>query len=684
MSDQSNWQVAVIMLFKALIYALVTAVALHELATTWGLVASAVGVLLGTYLAWLASAKGLPVWAGALLSIGVIWLAIWLGFGTLSWDLPPADPEQTLRISDAVLLGLLALGVIFGLRFMAEWKPFMSFFEVGYVIGAAAYTFWGHREEQLHRPRFLSDWAWSNGLDPQVILNGVGVGVCVLGVAMFVRSQRSIKLLLSLAALGLLGGFVFQQTADMRIEYPADTGLGLTKGEKRRSGPRPQPNVVAVAILRDEYSPMGGHFYFRQQVLSDFDGHRLNPDSGGRFDSDVLSDFPTGGALTGESVQADVMHQTVPATMVLVVDHPQPPALGSVVTLERRENPNPRRFVVAYDATSMLLTTPIPRLIGRRSIPDSWSEARRKYYLKGPDDPRYRALVDAILRRSDPRFSGDHVVEALTIKKYLEREGFYTRKETHSDTSDPTASFLFGSLRGYCVHFAHSAVLLLRAQGIAARVALGYAVSAKQRGSDSSILVTDQNAHAWPEIHLDGVGWVTFDVYPERSDEPPPQPVDPELWTAYTELARGDKSGGRAVNPDGKPFEIPWTALAGWTLLAFGALVLCAYVIKLGRLVPVHHRRAFTRALDRLSDVGMPRQRGETRAAYARRMSDLAPSLVPLTRAHLRLALGAPGRGSEHEVKRLSLAVVKEANGGLPVGRRVLGWLNPIGWLFTR
>src|SRR5262249_59532098 len=114
---------------------------------------------------------------------------------------------------------------------------------------------------------------------------------------------------------------------------------------------------------------------------------------------------------------------------------------------------------------------------------------------------------------------GDDVMKALAIKRYLEKEGFYSLKQKQLVGADPVAQFLFGDLRGYCVHFSHAAVFLLRSQGIPARVALGYGVQTKRRGAGSSVLILGNEAHAWPELFIDGVGWVTFDIYPERSDE---------------------------------------------------------------------------------------------------------------------------------------------------------------------
>ena len=66
-----------------------------------------------------------------------------------------------------------------------------------------------------------------------------------------------------------------------------------------------------------------------------------------------------------------------------------------------------------------------------------------------------------LFREVDPRYVSDTFVKALAIKRYLEEKGFYTRKERHDRAEDPAASFLFGNLKGYCVHFAHAAALAL-------------------------------------------------------------------------------------------------------------------------------------------------------------------------------------------------------------------------------
>lgn len=76
--------------------------------------------------------------------------------------------------------------------------------------------------------------------------------------------------------------------------------------------------------------------------------------------------------------------------------------------------------------------------------------------------------------------------------------------------------FLFESKRGYCAHFASSAVLMLRYLGVPARYAAGYAAAPEsfKRNQDGtySTVILDRQAHAWAEVYLEGIGWVPVEM----------------------------------------------------------------------------------------------------------------------------------------------------------------------------
>ncbi len=71
--------------------------------------------------------------------------------------------------------------------------------------------------------------------------------------------------------------------------------------------------------------------------------------------------------------------------------------------------------------------------------------------------------------------------------------------------------FLTQSGRGYCMHFASAATLILRSMGVPARYVSGYTADVK---AGQSVPVPDQNAHAWVEVYCDGYGWQPVEVTP--------------------------------------------------------------------------------------------------------------------------------------------------------------------------
>jgi len=447
---------------------------------------------------------------------------------------------------------------------------------------------------------------------------------------------------------------------------------------------------VAVAIFHQDYEPSNDILYFRQQVLSRYDGKRLSVDSMGDFDSDVIREFPHRSSIQAGASLGEDFHLPIHTSMYLMVDHPQPMALTSSVEITPIKNPAPNKFLTAYDVTSWVPSTPIHdmRLLGRTSIPADWSAETVEHYLTYADDPRYESLGNEILRDIDLRYADDPLVKALKIKTYLEKEGFYTRKERHANVEDSTASFLFGNLKGYCVHFANAAVHLFRSQGIASRVALGYAVNGRLRGNGSAVLIMADRAHAWPEIHIEGVGWMPFDIYPERSDEPPGEIVPQDLESLLGEMARGDLSGGRADEVIATPFEMPWTRIQRFFLILACLLLGLAYGVKIWRhtrqyIRPHKNVLAYISLQDSLNDRGLGRWFGETRDQHAHRIENIAPSLLQVTHAHLYQQMGGH-QDDDTEFLTLCAHVRRELRTNLPLWKSFLGALNPIGWWYTK
>jgi len=263
--------------------------------------------LAGTFLGYLLARFAAP---RIRLSVG---LAIGFGLLVLSnfanqWVLDrmaDTDPLGAISLADVIFFGAGALGVFFSVRLLSARARVFSVLEVALVVGAVAHTFADHRHQRIHQPRWLSDWAWSQGIDPSMVLEVCGVVAIVLAVILLLRTRSVAKLLLTL--LFLIAGGVAAYFLAERQHAPTDPDmdvLGLGKGKDGDSkdkdnngggggggsGGRP-PLPVAVALLHDEL-PDADVVYFRQSVLSRFSVDRLIRDGSGEFDKDVFSSFP--------------------------------------------------------------------------------------------------------------------------------------------------------------------------------------------------------------------------------------------------------------------------------------------------------------------------------------------------------------------------------------------------------
>lgn len=72
--------------------------------------------------------------------------------------------------------------------------------------------------------------------------------------------------------------------------------------------------------------------------------------------------------------------------------------------------------------------------------------------------------------------------------------------------------FMYEKKEGYCVYFASAAVMIFRCLGIPARFVQGYIIPPVDANTELSI--DDSYAHAWPEIYVDGFGWLPVEVTP--------------------------------------------------------------------------------------------------------------------------------------------------------------------------
>jgi hypothetical protein len=461
------------------------------------------------------------------------------------------------------------------------------------------------------------------------------------------------------------------------------------------SGQSPAP--MAVVILGDDYSPPTQAFYFRQQVWSEFTGGRLIESRRGDVDRDVIRAFPTRETEVVEAPPGE-HHKLVSATVTMVVRHVSPFALESVVSMRPASNPRPGRFWRAYSFESLAPTWEPEDLIGRVAGRADWSQAQWDHYLTGPEDPRYGDLARSLVETLPEEKRADPFMQALTVKLWMDEHLSYSTAERHAGVADPTADFLFGNRIGYCVHFSHAAVYMWRSLGIPARVSAGYHVQ-EDEVQGSTILIQGNAAHAWPELYLDGIGWVILDIAARHNLDPPSPPMDAELARKMGDWAReqpkAEAETEQEVVEDRQDFR--YELLIG-SLALFLAALSGALSFKLWRRLVPHFCRpralprvAYRRALDRLAEAGVRRRRGESREAFAARVAPDVPAFTKMTSLHLMARFGDPARPAQSDSARsrsrwreLDRHLRGQLRTRAPFLRRLVGWLNPLSFLGSR
>lgn len=114
--------------------------------------------------------------------------------------------------------------------------------------------------------------------------------------------------------------------------------------------------------------------------------------------------------------------------------------------------------------------------------------------------------------------------QALALQNWLRSDAFsYTTELPAGDGTGSSAILTFLQTgQGYCVQFASTMAVMARTLGIPARVAVGF-TAGTPTGPDGLREVTLHDAHAWPELYFDNIGWVAFEPTPAvRTGEPPP------------------------------------------------------------------------------------------------------------------------------------------------------------------
>ncbi|MCZ4611074.1 DUF3488 and transglutaminase-like domain-containing protein [Streptomyces sp. Lzd4kr] len=262
------------------------------------------------------------------------------------------------------------------------------------------------------------------------------------------------------------------------------------------------------------------NLYLRIVSLDDFDGTTWQPSK--RSIEAVPDKFPTPFGLGADVKRAEV-ETTVSAADWYAqnwLPMPYPPSavdisgnwryepLGMTVVGDRRQTTRG----ATYTVRSLDVQPTADQLAGAPEPP----AALRREFTKLPD-----SLPGVVGRTARKVTDGatSHYEQAVKLQEYFSITGGFQYDTDVKVGSGPEAIARFLRDReGFCVHFSFAMAAMARSLDIPARVAVGFAPGTPQ--GDGSVSVGLRDAHAWPELYFEGVGWTRFEPTPTRGSVP--------------------------------------------------------------------------------------------------------------------------------------------------------------------
>lgn len=299
---------------------------------------------------------------------------------------------------------------------------------------------------------------------------------------------------------------------------------------------------------------------------------------------------------------------------------------------------------------------------------------------------------------------------ALALQNWLRSDAFTYDEQAPDGTGSGAIEAFLTDRRGFCVHFASTMAVMARQLGIPARVGVGFLPGQPTAGGAYAVSLKD--AHAWPELYFDGVGWISFEPTPQDRATPPeyaraqpgptsaPSPSASPSASASTSpgapagseqrdrQSREDRLDGAqeqaadesAAAVGGRQIDVPWrvVVLAAIVLLAAVAPFVARRTVRRRRWAGAHDagstaEAAWAEVRDDLTDHGQVLPGSETPRQSAARLVREAP-LDDAGRSALARLAGAVERARYAP----SLDAVGDLRGDVHTVRAALG--AGVGW----
>ncbi|MFH8367272.1 transglutaminaseTgpA domain-containing protein [Streptomyces sp. NPDC018031] len=260
--------------------------------------------------------------------------------------------------------------------------------------------------------------------------------------------------------------------------------------------------------------------YLRILALDKFDGSTWKPSE--RPVGDVPPEFPWPAGLDTD-IRTTRVNTTIAAAEWYAQDWlPMPfPATRVDIDGRWRFEPEGRTVVgdhrqttrgVRYTVSSMRVQPTAGQLA---AAPEAPPRLLREY----TEVPDSLPPVVADTAREVTSGARNSYEQAVKLQDWFSSDGGFRYDTQVEAGKGPQAIANFLRQReGFCVHFSFTMAAMARTLGIPARVAVGFTPGTAQ--TDGTMSVGIRDAHAWPELYFEGLGWTRFEPTPSRGTQP--------------------------------------------------------------------------------------------------------------------------------------------------------------------
>ncbi len=183
----------------------------------------------------------------------------------------------------------------------------------------------------------------------------------------------------------------------------------------------------------------------------------------------------------------------------------------------------------SYDVTYLAVRPTVDQLRNAPSVP---ADTMQRFTSL----PRDLPSVVSRTARAVTRGATTQYDQAMALQQWFRSGGNFTYStDAPADSGGDAVADFLADRKGFCVQFSSAMAVMARSLGIPARIGVGFLPGTPVKDDWWSVKLTD--AHAWPELYFQNVGWVRFEPTPAARTGSPPQ------WAQLSAASGGSQVG---------------------------------------------------------------------------------------------------------------------------------------------